>query len=63
MNSCSLGKLAQLLNKELDLDTKLDVLNHLDLCKPCRETIYHLAHDRDRRFFVDSENAEGAEVA
>ena len=52
MNPCSFTKLVQLLDKQLTLDDKLDVLNHLDTCAICRDAIYQNSRDRDEAFFV-----------
>jgi anti-sigma factor RsiW len=52
MHACSFSKLVQLLDKKLDLDRRLEVLNHLDLCDICREAVYHISRDRDQAFFT-----------
>jgi len=52
MYSCNFSRLVQLLDKELDLDGKLEVLSHLDACEICREAIYHISRDRDQAFFT-----------
>ncbi len=52
MSSCSFEKLLQLLDKQLDLDGKLDVFDHLDHCENCRDAIYHILRDRDSGYFV-----------
>jgi predicted anti-sigma-YlaC factor YlaD len=52
MNACSFKKLVQLLDKQLRLDEKLEVLNHLDKCQICRDTIYQISRDRDEAYFV-----------
>ena len=52
MTACSFKKLVLLLDKKLGLDEKLDVLNHLDSCKICRDAVYQISRDRDEHFFV-----------
>ena len=52
MKGCSFEKLVQLLDRQLNLNAKLEVLDHLDRCDNCREAVYLIAHDRDRDFFI-----------
>lgn len=52
MNGCSFKRLVKLLDRQLDLDEKLDVLDHLDSCSICRDAIYQISRDRDEQFFV-----------
>ena len=52
MTRCSFDKLVRYLDKQLDLDAKLELLDHLDWCDTCWETLYQLAKDRDAKFFV-----------
>ncbi len=52
MSFCNFKKLVQFLDKELDLDEKLEVLDHLESCEICRDSIYQIAHDRDETFFI-----------
>ena len=52
MDACSFKKLVQLLDKQLDLDGRLDVFDHLDHCENCRDAIYHIMRDRDAAYFV-----------
>ena len=52
MSSCSFEKLLQLLDKQLDLDARLDVYDHLDNCENCRDAVYHILRDRDSEYFV-----------
>jgi hypothetical protein len=49
---CSFQKLVRLLDKQLRLDEKLEVLTHLESCGICRDTVYQLARDRDERLFI-----------
>ena len=42
MASCSFEKLVQYLDKQLNLDEQLEVLEHLDFCETCREAIYQI---------------------
>ena len=52
MMSCNFEKLVQLLDKQLSVDDKLDVLDHVEHCEPCREAIYHISRDRDEEYFI-----------
>lgn len=52
MNTCSFKKLVQLLDKQLPLDDKLEVLNHLDTCAICRDAVYQISRDRDEAYFI-----------
>jgi hypothetical protein len=52
MISCDFEKLVQLLDKQLDLDGKLEVFDHLDRCDNCREAVYQISRDRDSAFFI-----------
>ena len=52
MNTCSFQKLVQLLDKQLKLDEKLEVLEHLESCHICRDTVYQLSRDRDEKLFI-----------
>jgi len=47
MDDCSFEKLLQLLERRLSTDAELRMFDHLDRCDICRETIYHIARDRD----------------
>ena len=52
MDTCSFQKLVQLLDKQLELDEKLEVLTHLENCVICRDTVYQLVRDRDDSLFI-----------
>jgi hypothetical protein len=52
---CNFEKLWRYLNKELDLDTQLEVLAHLDHCEICFEALHQMARDLDRDLFVPYE--------
>jgi hypothetical protein len=52
MSACSFKKLVQLLDKQLDLDEKLEVLSHLESCGICRDAVYQISRDRDEGFFI-----------
>ena len=51
MRQCDFEKLVQYLDKQLDLDGKLDLLEHLDQCDACRDALYQISRDRDAHFF------------
>jgi anti-sigma factor RsiW len=40
------------MDKQLDLDAKLELLEHLDSCDTCWETLYQLSKDRDAGLFL-----------
>jgi hypothetical protein len=52
MSTCSFKKLVQLLDKQLGLDEKLEVLAHLESCTICRDAVYQISRDRDESFFI-----------
>jgi hypothetical protein len=52
MSACSFKMLVMLLDKKLNLDKKLEVLDHLDSCKICRDAVYQISRDRDEAYFV-----------
>ena len=52
MAGCNFEKLVQLLDKQLNLDDKLDVLDHVSRCEICRDAIYHISRDRDGDYFI-----------
>jgi uncharacterized protein YuzB (UPF0349 family) len=52
MKTCNFEKLVLFLDKRLDVDEKLDVLDHLDHCEICRDAIYHISRDRDANLFI-----------
>ena len=60
---CSFQKLVQLLDKQLKLDEKLEVLAHLESCSICRDTVYQLARDRDERLFIRRRSTTKKNVA
>jgi hypothetical protein len=45
MSTCNFEYLLQLVNKQLDLDTQIEVYNHLERCDICRDAIYQLSRD------------------
>jgi hypothetical protein len=51
MKSCDFEKLVRYLDKQLGLDEKLDVLDHLDRCDICRDAVFHISRDRDGSLF------------
>jgi len=52
MNACSFQNLVLLLDNKLDLDEKLDILDHLSTCRICRDAVYQISHDRDEALFI-----------
>jgi anti-sigma factor RsiW len=49
---CDFDKLVAYLDKKLDLDDQLAVLEHLDFCDACFDAVYQLSRDRDADLFV-----------
>jgi hypothetical protein len=49
---CDFEKLVLYMDKKLDLDSQLEVLDHLDDCDTCRDAVYHISRDRDAHFFI-----------
>ena len=58
MGACSFQKLVQLLDNKLDLDEKLEVLDHINSCKICRDAVYQISRDRDDVYFIRRHNVE-----
>jgi hypothetical protein len=52
MSSCNFEKLVSLLDKQLDLDTEIDVLSHIDECGICHEALCSIVRDRDEDLFI-----------
>ncbi len=52
MGGCNLEMLVRLLDKKLDLNEKLEIFDHLDRCKGCREAIYTISRQRDKAFLI-----------
>ena len=52
MEKCRVESLTQLLFGKLDLDARLEVLEHLDQCRPCREAFFELSRARDASLFI-----------
>jgi anti-sigma factor RsiW len=51
MKNCNFEMLIQYLDKQLGLEEKLEVLDHLDHCEICRDAVYHISRDRDTKLF------------
>jgi anti-sigma factor RsiW len=51
MKSCNFEKLIRYLDKQLGLEDKLEVLDHLDHCDICRDAVFHISRDRDANLF------------
>ncbi len=51
MKTCDFEKLVRYLDKQLSVDEKLDVLEHLDHCEICRDAVFHISRDRDANLF------------
>ncbi len=49
---CDFDKLVLYLDKQLELDDQLEVLQHLERCENCKTAIYQISRDRDANLFV-----------
>ena len=49
---CDFEMLVRYLDKQLDVDRQLAVLNHLDRCDTCRDAVYQIVFDRDAHLFL-----------
>jgi len=49
---CSFEMLVKYLDKQLNLDERLAMFDHLDHCEACFETLYLLSRDRDSAYFI-----------
>jgi hypothetical protein len=47
---CNFDMIWLYLNKKLDLDRQLEVLNHLYQCEICFEAMYQISRDRDAAY-------------
>ncbi len=52
MKKCRPENLAKLMADQLDIDGKLEALEHLDECEKCREAFFQLSRARDAAFFI-----------
>jgi anti-sigma factor RsiW len=50
--NCDFEALLSYLDKKLDLDRQLAVLEHLDFCEACFDALYEIVRDRDDDLFV-----------
>ncbi len=44
--ACSFEKLVLYLDKQLDIDGQLEVLNHIDECDVCQDAVYQISLKR-----------------
>lgn len=49
---CSFEKLIKLLDKQMSLNARLEVYDHLDHCHICRDAVFGISRDRDQDFFI-----------
>jgi hypothetical protein len=52
MNQCNHEKIVKLMDKKLDLDDSLDVLDHIHTCGICREAVYQISRKNDAAYFI-----------
>ena len=50
--ACSFEKLVLYLDKQLDIDGQLEVLNHIDECDVCQDAVYQIRRDRDYNLII-----------
>ncbi len=48
---CNFDKLVLFLDKKLELDEQLEVLDHIDKCDACMDALYQISRDRDESLF------------
>ncbi len=63
MKGCDYDRLVRFIDKKLGLDEKLEVFDHLDRCRFCRETVYMISRERDSALFVNYPGREEKHVA
>jgi hypothetical protein len=51
---CDFDRLLLYLEKKLDLDTQLAVLEHLDDCDACFDAVYQPSRDRDTELYLSA---------
>lgn len=52
MNQCNHDKLVQLIEKRLNLDDSLDILEHIHTCGQCQEAVYQISRTNDAAYFI-----------
>ncbi len=52
MIHCEKENLAHLIADDLDVDTKIDILEHLEVCTTCKDAYYGMTRERDSVLFV-----------
>jgi anti-sigma factor RsiW len=52
MTGCNFQSLEALLDGKLDLESQLDVYDHLDRCRECKDTVYHMKRSRDEAALI-----------
>jgi hypothetical protein len=50
--NCDFEVLVSYLDRKLDVDRQLDLLDHLEFCEPCFDALYKIVRDRDENLFV-----------
>lgn len=63
VSACSFEKLLRLLDEQLDLAGKLEVLIHLKMCDICREAVHQIARDREEFCYLDRAYPEQRKIA
>ena len=58
MGTCNFKNLVELLDNQLDLDEKLEVLSHIENCSICRDAIYQISRDRDEHLYLAGSRAK-----
>ncbi len=63
VTECSVRKLIQYLDRQLNLDERLEVLFHLDWCFACRHSVYCKVRERDAALFTPAQALEEEQPA
>lgn len=52
---CNYNKLSDFVENKLDIDSRLEILEHLEQCSHCFDEVYKLKKMRDGRHFIYKE--------
>jgi len=48
---CNFDKLVRYLDKKMNLDEQLEILEHLDACEACFDALYQISRDRHEELY------------
>ncbi|HYK89240.1 MAG TPA: hypothetical protein VE398_10745 [Acidobacteriota bacterium] len=63
MTGCSREMLLGLVEKKLSLNKKLEVFDHLDRCRDCRDMVHRISRERDGFLFIQERVGKQISVA